>query len=119
MPGLSCQRSQRCCPPPAAAAADAIQDAFRFFAQRGAAALAIPEFVPTPDNLRFTGAVARLDKAVFALIAERRRWVLVGCVLSVGQGRAGVGVGREWRDAADACMGEGGAEACRSSTASA
>jgi hypothetical protein len=94
---LNCQCSERSSLPPsglaAAAAADAIQDAFRFFAQRGAAALAIPEFVPTPDNLRFTGAVARLDKAVFALIAERRRWVLEGCVLPLGQGGAGLAWG--------------------------
>ena len=32
----------------------------------------IPEWVPIPDNLRYNAAVARLDKAVYALIAERR-----------------------------------------------
>lgn len=60
-------------PPPIHAAA--IQDAFRYFARRGAAAMVIPEFVPTPDNLAFTGAVARLDRAIYRLIGERRRRV--------------------------------------------
>ena len=54
--------------------AAAIQDAFRYFAARGASALVIPEFVPTPDNLLFGAAVARLDRAVYGLIAARRRW---------------------------------------------
>ncbi|KAL4425407.1 hypothetical protein ABPG75_009423 [Micractinium tetrahymenae] len=51
----------------------AIQEAFGFFARRGAAALAIPEWVPTPDNLGFNAAVARLDRAVYGLISDRRR----------------------------------------------
>lgn len=51
----------------------AIQEAFGFFARRGAAALAIPEWVPTPDNLGFSAAVSRLDRAVYGLISERRR----------------------------------------------
>lgn len=39
--------------------------------------MVIPEFVPTPDNLAFTGAVARLDRAIYGLITERRRCVRV------------------------------------------
>ena len=31
------------------------------------------EFVPTPDNLQFSAAVGRLDKAVYSLITQRRR----------------------------------------------
>lgn len=53
--------------------AGAIQQAFAFFARRGAAAMVLPEWVPTPDNLGFAGAVARLDRAVYGLIADRRR----------------------------------------------
>ena len=34
--------------------------------------MVIPEWVPIPDNLRYNAAVARLDKAVYSLIAERR-----------------------------------------------
>ncbi|EFN57207.1 hypothetical protein CHLNCDRAFT_51282 [Chlorella variabilis] len=52
---------------------DAIREAFRFFAARGASALALPEWLPTPGNLRFAAAVARLDAAVLGLIAQRRR----------------------------------------------
>jgi hypothetical protein len=37
--------------------------------------MVLPEWVPTPDNLAFTAAVRRLDRAVLGLIAERRRWV--------------------------------------------
>ncbi|PRW32625.1 cytochrome p450 isoform A [Chlorella sorokiniana] len=51
---------------------DSIQAAFRFFAQRGATAMVIPEFVPTPDNVQFNAAVQRLDRAIYGLIAERR-----------------------------------------------
>lgn len=63
LPSAPCPHSQT----------DAIQDAFKYFAARGASAMVIPEFVPTPDNLAFTGAVARLDRAIYGLIAERRR----------------------------------------------
>ena len=73
---------------------DAIQQAFRFFAQRGAAAMVLPEWVPTPDNLGFNAAVARLDQAVFGLIAERRRWV--------------AGAGRQGRRGGWADLGAGG-----------
>jgi cytochrome P450 len=51
---------------------DSIQLAFEFFSRRSATGFIIPESVPTPDNLQFTAAVARLDKAVYGLIARRR-----------------------------------------------
>jgi cytochrome P450 len=52
---------------------DSIQQAFEFFSRRSATAFIIPESVPTPDNLQFTAAVARLDRAVYGLIARRRK----------------------------------------------
>ena len=59
--------------PPHHPTPDAIREAFRFFSARGASALALPEWLPTPGNLRFAAAVARLDAAVLGLIAQRRR----------------------------------------------
>ena len=50
----------------------AIAEAFGFFARR-AAQPPLPEWLPTRDNVRFGAAVARLDAAVFGLIAQRRR----------------------------------------------
>ncbi len=52
---------------------DSIQQAFEFFSKRSTTAFIIPESVPTPENLQFTAAVARLDKAVYSLIARRRQ----------------------------------------------
>ena len=49
-----------------------IRDAFEFFGKRAAAGFVVPEWVPTPDNLAYNSAVARLDEAVYALIARRR-----------------------------------------------
>jgi cytochrome P450 len=49
-----------------------IREAFEHFARRAATAFVVPEAVPTPDNLRFAAAVARLDEAVYDLIARRR-----------------------------------------------
>jgi cytochrome P450 len=49
-----------------------IAEAFEFFARRTAAGPPPPEWLPTPDNARFAAAVARLDKAVYRLIATRR-----------------------------------------------
>ena len=60
----------------AGAAADeinaSIAEAFEFFARRTAAGPPPPEWLPTPDNARFAAAVARLDKAVYRLISQRR-----------------------------------------------
>ena len=50
----------------------AIRDAFAFFGARAAAGFVVPEWVPTPDNLAYASAVAKLDDAVYALIARRR-----------------------------------------------
>ncbi|KAK9829411.1 hypothetical protein WJX72_005691 [[Myrmecia] bisecta] len=50
----------------------AIETAFRFFASRTGNVLALPEWVPTPDNLQYSAAVARLDAAVYKIIANRR-----------------------------------------------
>jgi len=51
---------------------ESIKQAFEFFSRRSITAFIIPESVPTPENLQFTAAVARLDKAVYGLIASRR-----------------------------------------------
>ena len=50
----------------------AIAEAFAFFAQRTASGPPLPEWLPTADNARFAAAVARLDRAVYRLIAARR-----------------------------------------------
>ena len=50
----------------------AIRDAFAYFAKRSSVGFVVPEWVPTPDNLAYNGAVAKLDEAVYALIARRR-----------------------------------------------
>ena len=51
---------------------DSIKRAFEYFSRRGVSAFVIPESFPTPDNLEFGAAVARLDTAVYGLIAKRR-----------------------------------------------
>lgn len=56
----------------------AIAEAFEFFGKRSSAGMIVPEWVPTPDNLRYNAAVARLDKAVYSLIAERRAATAAG-----------------------------------------
>jgi len=43
---------------------DAIADAFEFFAKRAGGGMAVPEWVPTQDNLRFTSAVRRLRLSI-------------------------------------------------------
>lgn len=50
----------------------AVERAFAFFAGRGAAAMVVPEWVPTPDNLEFSRAVAELDELVYGIIYRRR-----------------------------------------------
>lgn len=52
--------------------ADAIGTAFQFFAQRAATGFAIPEWLPLPDNLRYTAAVQHLDAIVYRIIGRRR-----------------------------------------------
>ena len=53
-----------------------IQLAFRYFSERSASAFTLPESVPTPENLKFAAAIARLDDAVYTLIAQRRAELL-------------------------------------------
>jgi len=50
----------------------AVERAFAFFANRGAAAMVVPEWVPTPDNLEFGAAVGELDDLVYGIIGRRR-----------------------------------------------
>ena len=50
----------------------AIKEAFEFFGNRSSTGFIVPEWVPIPDNVRYNAAVARLDAAVYGLIAERR-----------------------------------------------
>ncbi len=50
----------------------AVERAFSFFANRGAAAMVVPEWVPTPDNLEFAAAVKELDDLVYGIIRRRR-----------------------------------------------
>ena len=54
---------------------EAIRDAFEFFGRRAAGGIAIPEWVPTPENLQFVAEVKKLDKLVYAIIARRREEV--------------------------------------------
>ena len=50
----------------------AIRDAFEFFGKRSSVGFVVPEWVPTPDNLAYNRAVAKLDKEVYKLITQRR-----------------------------------------------
>ena len=50
----------------------AIAEAFEFFGKRSSSGFIVPEWAPTPENAGYAAAVARLDDAVYALIAERR-----------------------------------------------
>jgi cytochrome P450 len=51
---------------------NAIRDAFEFFGKRSSVGFIVPEWVPTPDNLAYNRAVAKLDKEVYKLITQRR-----------------------------------------------
>lgn len=51
---------------------DSIREAFEHFTQRAASGFVVPEWVPTPNNLQYNGAVRRLDRYIFAMIARRR-----------------------------------------------
>jgi cytochrome P450 len=51
---------------------DSIREAFGHFTRRAATGFVVPEWLPTPDNLQYNGAVHRLDRYIFSLIASRR-----------------------------------------------
>ncbi|KAL3147617.1 hypothetical protein ABBQ38_014667 [Trebouxia sp. C0009 RCD-2024] len=57
----------------AAGITDAVRVAFEFFSQRAALGFAIPEWLPTPGNLQYHSAVAKLDTAVYSIIADRQQ----------------------------------------------
>lgn len=52
--------------------ADSIETAFRFFADRTAAGISLPEWVPTPSNVAYRAAVSQLDAVIYQLIRTRR-----------------------------------------------
>jgi cytochrome P450 len=56
----------------AAAASAAMETLIRCFARRVDQLIKLPMAIPTPSNLRFRRAMGRLDRIVFAIIAERR-----------------------------------------------
>jgi cytochrome P450 len=49
----------------------AVEQAFTYFAARGATAMVVPEWVPTPDNVAFREAVQQLDTLVYDIIDSR------------------------------------------------
>lgn len=49
----------------------AVEKAFSYFAARGATAMVVPEWVPTPDNVAFREAVQQLDALVYDVIDSR------------------------------------------------
>jgi cytochrome P450 len=51
---------------------DSIHEAFGHFTRRAANGFIVPEWLPTPENLQFNGAVRRLDRYILSLIASRR-----------------------------------------------
>ncbi len=53
--------------------AEAVRVAFEFFSQRAALGFAIPEWLPTPDNLQYHAAVSQLDSAVYGIIEDRKQ----------------------------------------------
>jgi cytochrome P450 len=81
----------------------AIGAAFEHFARRGAAAFFLPEQVPTPDNLHFGAAVARLDAAVYGII-RRRRAELAARSGSAASGAAAAAEAPPPRDLLDALL---------------
>jgi cytochrome P450 len=50
----------------------AVERAFTYFAARGATAMVVPEWVPTPDNVAFKEAVQQLDDLVYGIIDARQ-----------------------------------------------
>ncbi|AHH99620.1 cytochrome P450 [Kutzneria albida] len=53
--------------------AEAVRVGMEYLNQELISVLSLPEWLPTPRNLRLRKARARLDRSVYALIAERRR----------------------------------------------
>lgn len=53
--------------------AEAVRVAFDFFSQRAALGFAIPEWLPTPNNLQYHAAVSQLDSAVYGIIEDRKQ----------------------------------------------
>lgn len=51
---------------------DSIREAFEHFTQRAATGFIVPEWLPTPDNMRYNGAVHRLDTFIYSLINSRK-----------------------------------------------
>jgi cytochrome P450 len=51
---------------------ESIRIAFEHFTERAAMGFIVPEWLPTPSNLQYNGAVARLDSYVYGLIRQRR-----------------------------------------------
>lgn len=56
---------------------EAVRVAFEFFSQRAALGFAIPEWLPTPDNLQYHAAVSQLDSAVYGIIEDRKQQLSV------------------------------------------
>ncbi|DBB01015.1 TPA: hypothetical protein ACH3X1_000917 [Trebouxia sp. C0004] len=52
---------------------EAVRVAFEFFSQRAALGFAIPEWLPTPNNLQYHAAVSQLDSAVYGIIEDRKQ----------------------------------------------
>ncbi|KAI8472926.1 MAG: cytochrome P450 [Monoraphidium minutum] len=67
----------------------AVERAFAFFANRGAAAMVVPEWVPTPDNLEFGAAVRELDDLVYGIIRRRRAALRAAAAAQLAQQREG------------------------------
>lgn len=53
--------------------AEAVRVAFEFSSQRAALGFAIPEWLPTPNNLQYHAAVSQLDSAVYGIIEDRKQ----------------------------------------------
>lgn len=51
---------------------ESIRTAFEHFTERAATGFVVPEWLPTPSNLQYNGAVSRLDTYVYSLIRQRR-----------------------------------------------
>lgn len=60
-------------PKPCHDTAEAVRVAFEFFSQRAALGFAIPEWLPTPNNLQYHAAVSQLDSAVYGIIEDRKQ----------------------------------------------
>lgn len=52
--------------------AEAVRVAMDYFAGRAATGFAIPEWLPTPDNVQYNRAVGQLDDIVYSIIRQRR-----------------------------------------------